>query len=422
MRSLFRQRLHSVAGQQYLQRLIILFPSAILKWSHLLSASMGLYLHKPLSFMEIQKTSAISGISSKPDNSPKTFYGLPQGSSLNAVVSDKIDDHNYLLKLSNGQTVHAQTQNELLPGQVLKLEVVKTGALPELRIVWPEQPGSTDASVLQNALKQLLPKQVNLGDFALALRQMAASSTEKAHPISTAIQDALGSFLSKEELMTAEGVKKGIDNSGVFLEAKLAQQLTPQGDIKGQLLALANTLQKTLSAQVNAGLALAVNQDLSEPLEAAHALLTKTEGALARIVLDQLASLPQENEPQTAWQLSIPFTDGAHTNAATLTIKREGHYNSLHSPPNWSVVLELNPPGLGTLNCKISLVNDKVDTYFWSESESSALQVQDHLDVLAQRYSEAGLTAGHLNVVDGARMIAGALEKELIPALVDEFA
>lgn len=368
--------------------------------------------------MEIQKSSAISDLSSKPDHPTQPFSGWPQGSSLNAVVGEKIDDHTYLLKLSNGQTVRAQTQNELAPGQALRLEVVKAGALPELKIVWPEQSAASTSLVLQNAFRQLLPKQINLSDFALALGRMAASSVAKVNPSSAAIQEVLSSLLSKKDLMTAEGVKKGIENSGLFLEAKLAQQLTPQGDLKGQLLILANTLHKLLTAEGGPGL----NRLSPELLEANQTLLAKTEGAIARISLDQLASLPQDDAPQTVWQLSIPFTDGAQTNAATLTIKHENHHNPLNSPPNWSVVLELNPPGMGTLNCKISLVNDKVDTYFWSECASGILQVRDHLDVLARRYGEAGLTVGHLNVVDGARMATEAPGRESRPALLDEFA
>ena len=372
--------------------------------------------------MEIQKSSAIQSISSNANQPPKDFSRMPAGSSLNAVVVDKAEDNTYTLKLSDGRLVRAHTDSELQPGQVLKLEVIKSGAIPELKIVLPEHTGSTTPLVLQNALRQLLPKQVNLTDFALALRQIASSSTAKNNPVNTAIQELLGSLLTKEDLMTEEGVKQAFNNSGAFLEAKLAHQLSPQGDIKAQLLALANALQKTSSAQVNPGLAHTLPDQLSAGLDPNNLLLAKTEGAIARIVLDQLASLPQINEPQTTWQIGIPFTDGAHTDTVNLKIKREDNSNPAYSQPNWSVVLELNPPGMGVLHCKISLFDDKVDTYFWSDFQDGITQVQDNLDMLANRYMEAGLAVGNLNVVDGARMTSEPDNKELMPSLLDEFA
>lgn len=222
--------------------------------------------------------------------------------------------------------------------------------------------------------------------------------------------------------MTADGVKQGIDNSGVFLETKLAHQLVTQGDIKGQLLMLANAIQKTSLTSANPNLAHTVSQELSKTLDMSNALLTKTEGAIAHIVLDQLASLPQNNGQQMTWQVSIPFTDGPHADTANLKINREDSHNPAQAEPNWSVVLELNPPGMGALNCKISLIDGKVNTYFWSDFEDGITRIHDHLGVLAKGYAEAGLSVGNLDVVDGARMAQETSKKELMPTLLDEFA
>jgi hypothetical protein len=373
--------------------------------------------------MEIQKTSATQNIISDSPNPQRDFSKLPSGSSLNAVVIDKADDNTYTLKLSDGQLVRAHTQNELLPGQLLKLEVVKTGSVSELKIVWPAPIAQTTQFNIQNVLRQILPKQVELTDFALALRQFANLTSEKSNPLSALIQQTLGTLPSKEDLMTAEGLKQGINNSGVFLEAKIAQQLTLQGDVKGQLLALADTLQKAPLTQVShSRLAQATTYATADKPEQSNSLLSKTEGAIARIVLDQLVSLPQNNEPQNTWQIGIPFTDGVHTDAVKLKITQEGRSNRDPYQSNWSVVIELNPPGMGIIHCKISLIDNKVDTYFWGDFQSSILQVQENLDLLANRYAEAGLAVGNLNVVDGARIASEIPEKKLMRTLLDDFA
>lgn len=373
--------------------------------------------------MEIQKTSATQSITPDSANPQRDFSKLPAGSSLNAVVIDKADDNTYTLKLSDGQLLRAHTQNELLPGQLLKLEVVKTGTVPELKILLPTLSTQTSPLAIQNALLQALPKQVDLTDFALTLRQFANLTSEKSNPLSAVIQQTLGTLPSKEDLMTAEGLKQGINNSGVFLEAKIAQHLTPQGDLKGQLLTLVDMLQKSPLNQVShSTLAQATAYVTADTADQSHSLLSKTEGAIARIVLDQLVSLPQNNELQNTWQIGIPFTDGAHTDTVKLKITQEGRSNQDPHHASWSVVLELNPPGMGLIHCKISLIDHKVDTYFWGDFQSSILQVHENIDILANRYVEAGLAVGHLNVVDGARIASENAEKRLMPTLLDDFA
>lgn len=375
--------------------------------------------------MEIQKTSAISGVSANTGKPPQDFSRLPAGASLNAVVAAKTGDNTYLLKLLDGRLIRAQTLNELALGQLLKLEIIKPGAVPELKIValppesHAEQP---TAVIVQNALRQLLPKQAELKDLTAILKQAAGLlSPGKNDPVSAAIQSTLAALPAKADLMTPEGVKQGIANSGVFLEAKLAHQLNPQGDIKGQLLVLANALQKTTPNATQDTVALQAFAD-NGPSGSPQALLAKTEGAIARITLDQLASLPQHDEVQNTWQISLPFANGQHTETVNLKIKREASHNPAQPQASWSIVLELKPPGMATLHCKVSLHADKVDTYFWSDSGPNMQQVQDNLGWLAQRYAEAGLATGHLNVVDPARMRSETTEKHHIPTLLDDFA
>jgi hypothetical protein len=373
--------------------------------------------------MEIQKTQAISGVSANANKPPQDFSKLQAGAMLNAVVSGITGDNTYILKLLDGRLIRAQTLNELALGQVLKLEVVKAGAVPELKIagVPPEHAGQPAALAVQNALRQLLPKQVELKDLTALLKQAAGIAQGKSEPVSAAIQSTLAALPAKTDLMTAEGVKQGIANSGVFLEAKLARQISPHGDIKGQLLVLAEALQKNPPTKADDA---AVFKSLADdgPTTSNPALLAKTEGAIARITLDQLASLPHNEESQNSWQISLPFTNGQHTESLNLKIKREPSRNPAQQQAGWSVVLELNPPGMAPLHCKVSLHADKVDTYFWSDSEPNLQQVQEHLGLLAQRYAEAGLTTGHLNVVDAARMRAETAEKTHLPTLLDDFA
>jgi hypothetical protein len=63
--------------------------------------------------------------------------------SLEAVVEAKLAENSFVLKLTGGQLLRAQTPHVLELGQILKLEVVKSGVVPELKIIersqsaWP---------------------------------------------------------------------------------------------------------------------------------------------------------------------------------------------------------------------------------------------------------------------------------------------
>jgi Flagellar hook-length control protein FliK len=381
--------------------------------------------------MEIQKVSAPQITITDSKSLSKALSQLQPGNSLNAVVAEKLTETSFILKLADGQLLRAQTPNVLELGQALKLEIVKAGAVPELKIVLPQQVMQPEQVVVQQALRQFLPKQQSLADFAVALRQMATMTEGKTRAVSTAIHEVLGAILSKNELTTPEGVKQGINNSGVFLEAKLANRLTPQGDLKGHLLTLVDALQKVQDNQAKIETPLTTPNNVTEAIptktlpnnlvgsiDKDNTLLNKTEGAIARIVVDQLASLPQNENQQNIWQIEIPFTHGQQTDTAKLKINRESKDNQPSDKANWSVVLELNPARMGTIHSKISLVDDRIDTYFWSDQQNLTALVREHLDLLANRYTEAGLSVGQLNALDGP---ASPTNSPALPTLLDEY-
>lgn len=397
--------------------------------------------------MEIQRPSAVLKPLFELKGLTRLLSELRLGSTLDAVVETKLSENNVILKLAGGQLLRAQTQLVLEPGQTLKLEIVKGGAVPELRVVLTEQAVAPEAFAIQQALRQFLPKQQSLNDIAATLQHISAAQTgtptRLPEPLSSTIREILGTLLSRDELSSAEGLKRGVNNSGIFLEAKLQNLpvLLP-GDLKSHLLTLLDTLQKlqlslpisTITAETAATLAkpstgspeiankaldtAALNLAIENP-ETTKILLNKTESALARIVLDQLASLPQNDSRQCVWQLEIPFTDGDHTDAAKLKINRERKTRQGIDQDRWSVELELNPPGLGTVHSRITLTGESIDTYFWSDQENTTHLIRDHLDLLSARYSQAGLEVGQLSASQGGAP-TGEKPYALLPKLLDE--
>lgn len=134
-----------------------------------------------------------------------------------------------------------------------------------------------------------------------------------------------------------------------------------------------------------------------QALELLRELATKTEGAISRIVLDQLASLPKEDGPRQQWQITLPFFNAdSGSDTARLKILKEEQESGNNVDVSWSVVLEIKPPGLGTVYSKIILNGDQVDTFFWSDSESTRAIIDLNLEKLEQKFLKAGLATGLL--------------------------
>lgn len=348
--------------------------------------------------MEIQKIARLNPITFE-NNTLKQFLAqLKPGAEVSAVVGDSLPDNTYVLNLQNGLQIKAQSQVILHTGSPITLKVTTAGNTPELTVVLPRQIRDNALNSVQETLKLMLPMQVDADDLVLALKNFPMLGSDKSSPLMNAIQALRESISPVEDLQTAEGLKQAVDQSGVFLENKLARQINPQDDFKAKLLVLADMIRKAEIVQSDTSES-RVNQS---SVDVNQALLAKTEAAIARIVVDQLAAVPQENEPQALWQFSLPCAQGDHDETVRLKIGRESGRNDDPSLRSWSVVLEMNPPGMGKLRCKISLHDQKVDTYFWGESAEDNQRINCHLEMLGTQLSSAGLTVGNLNVATSA--------------------
>jgi len=129
----------------------------------------------------------------------------------------------------------------------------------------------------------------------------------------------------------------------------------------------------------------------------------KVGAALARITVDQLASLPQPERPKTVWHLEIPYQDQERLDVLSLVIKKEPEkQTSPDEAPSalWSVDLELRPADLGTIRARLVLNGTRVSTYFWGEQAATRRLFQRHLGRLEQQLVRAGLTPAQLQVME----------------------
>jgi len=296
------------------------------------------------------------------------------------------NDKNLTLKLFTPQAVTLEFSKSNLAKDInsVSLQVIKSGDHPQFKLL----PAPTPEESINTALKEILPKELSTSLLLNQLTKNLVQNENVSETLKRLAQDILRNLPTKQQLTESALLKKNVDNSGLFLEAKLAQSegksasnLEP--DLKLKLTQLVNALQQ--------------DKGVIEKNTALQELQTKSEGALARLVLNQLKSLPQDDANRQAWTVELPFVDKKQAKSLQIQIEEENHKNAEQNNKTWSATLSLSPPNLSPLHCKISFFNGTVHTNFWSETGETVHIIEGNLDYLSERFEAIGLKPGNLN-------------------------
>ncbi len=416
----------------------------------------------------LQSLASLIGRGAAPAKPVEPIQALQAGQRLEARVLDRIGDRQLLLELA-GRRLVADSEVALPPGARVRLEVVKPGIRPELRVLdSARQPQIT-------GLKTFLPRQIPLAEAMRALADLATDSTDEATlptPLREPVVRLLRSLPTLKDLTSADTLARALERSGLFSEAHPSPDSLP--DLKQRLLHLAAVLRRlppetqesraetTAAEPPSTGTSGKAKPPASAPLaqprpgdaaatptrspgtgtpagqpsplpavtpeaprpdpsggERLESLLHKVSGAVARIVVDQLNSLPRPEDPTPTWHFELPFRQGQEFHDLRLTVRGE----KAASPGNagarpWTVDLEMDLPGLGQLQARLIYLNGEITTHLWSDRAATRALFERHLDHLAQRFRQAGLTPRTFRVTESA--IASPRPVPDTPPLIDE--
>lgn len=159
-------------------------------------------------------------------------------------------------------------------------------------------------------------------------------------------------------------------------------------DFKNDLFELMHTLKQGIAKHSE----LALTQTQVEGLQN---LQNKTENALAKVVLDQLHSVPKEDSGKQVWAFELPFLMNQHVETLKMEIQRDKKNQAdASASQHWSVNFTLTPPNLGEVQCVLSYQNGVVNTYFKNQQPQTTNLITQHLDSLKQQMQRVGLITG----------------------------
>ncbi len=373
-----------------------------------------------------------------------------------SVLSDTSQN---LVRLKIGVTEFiAQTQVSLRANQKITLDVIKSGEMPELRLVREAEIRNYQADILRSILPKQIPMQrlyANLqAVYTTILRslpqpgadpklQQPASTLQPLQNVSglpkagitdkevlqllqnltskgTGTQPALADRVGPQLIQAARNIlaavipnsgnitpaqlRQAILGYGLFMEAQLAAGQPPGASFKGDLLQLlfqiANLLKadkQHLPTQQATASQPSTPQVESGLIKLLEILFRHAEGSLARVHLNQLASLPSEESGRHVWQFEVPIRHQEHVDSFMIRLEQEQTKNRDNdAKPIWYVTLTFDIDPLGPVKAKISMHEDEVSTMFLAEKKESAELLNKRMAELSKAFTNSGLNVGKL--------------------------
>jgi len=153
-----------------------------------------------------------------------TVRSWSNGQILQAVVSQSLSSNQAIIQIGKLK-ISAQSNIPVAVGEKLTLEVIETGKLPLLRILRPV----SETVLLENLIRSALPKQSGLPPLLANLQQAAQTGNPYKFPapVLKAVQEILARLPDSQSISRPEVLRNAIQQSGIFLESKLAAAINP---------------------------------------------------------------------------------------------------------------------------------------------------------------------------------------------------
>lgn len=307
--------------------------------------------------------------------------------------------------LMSGKEITAQTNVQLKPGQQLLLQVIKTGAKPQLQIQQPTTQVSDQFVLIKNALpKQLLPQEVQQ-----SLKSILSSPLKTEANAAKLFSQIIENKAIPAQKIDSPAIKQALNTSGLLLEAQLAKGIIPSVDNKADMLRLLSlwmpAIKETIAVKQRAAPNDPSNVNNAENKLPAASLLERLtrllEGSITRVQTHQASSLPNEEGGRQIWQFEIPIKVSDAVEHPLVQIERDDSKQDGEGNSGWSVNLSFNFETLGPVQSRIGLEGEAISVTFWSEIPSTRHLIQEKLPLLEAALRHVGLKIGNMASAPG---------------------
>lgn len=292
---------------------------------------------------------------------------------------------------------------ELGPPTVLKAEV--RGDAP------PAEPLET------RTLRALLPRAESLEPTLEAVETLhrAPGRGENAPALARAAESLVTNLPTPERLTSAPALRQAVLDSGIFLEARLADAAVTghaddlKGDLKANMLRLLEVAMPTRGEpEAQDALRMPAAKDGSgmsstAPSQSERPMAALLDSALARIELSQMQSARATTPTSATWVIDLPVRapEGMHVIGLRVEQHESRASAGAASESTFSVSVSIPMGVLGTLHARLALRGEQLSAGLWADSSEAVAMVQSHLDALDARLRAAGIDCAGLHCFKG---------------------
>lgn len=369
-------------------------------------------------------------------------------SQLIQAIITKITDKQLFLNI---QGVKANTPKptglDLHVGDTLKLQIEQLKPMPQFRIV-RFQP-TPNLNVINTAAKSVNPEQISILPMLKNISFVANRPALHPSPLSAetnmAVRNLFKQIPSVFNLKTAPQVKEHLQNSGLFVENKIKNEILSaiqhvhvnkissskanlnikpllERDLSVQLHRIADLIRAQLTPtktdnnkthtptntntnprQQPSRLTTnqATLQNITQREEAMQTFLRQIESSLTHMQQTQLQTLNESQAGRPVWLMELPVKDGQNIDLFELRIEQDetSQTGDTDAKKIWNVTLSFNLEGLGKIKAHITMQDDLISTQFYSDKAETLNLFQENFDLLRNRLSYNGLNVGKIKCI-----------------------
>lgn len=310
-------------------------------------------------------------------NSPLSSL-LTVGQLLTATVKP-INNHQVQLNIAN-QTLIANTKQPITANGSVQVKVNQVSPEIQLSIVptSAKQSGNLgNQNIVQAAYRQFIPSQAPLTQVFQQINMLQPLPPNLQTPLHQLIEQAT----KRNQDLNAESIKQKLNDSGLFLESKLATQ-------SGKLLA--QNLKNDLKSQILQLQQQVAHIQQENPSNNVNKLANLLNQALSRLTVQQV----QLFENPTITPLEIPYERTKDNEKDNIEF-RKVQKNDQHQ---WEAYIDSTLAD-GLLSVKLKLSdNGALDCYLWCETDTLQNKVEQQLNSLGELLSETGLKLNNIQI------------------------
>jgi len=364
-------------------------------------------------------------------------------SQLIQAIITKITDKQLFLDIQGVKANTLKPANlNLQVGDTLKLQIEQLKPMPQFRIVSLQNTKNIDLT--SQAVKNIISQDSAITPMLKNLSFVANRPALRPSPLSADTNAAVRTLFKQLpavfNLKTAAQIKSQLQNSGMFIESKIKNQILSsiQGmqinklssdkikvnikplldvDLGVQLHRLAALIRTQLATPTNitnqtrpvvnnkvvvqqpnrVPTEQASLQNITQREEAMQTFLRQIESSLTHMQQTQLQNLSESQAGRPLWLMELPIKNGQDIDLIELRISQdETNQAEGEDKKVWNVTLKFDLNGLGNIKAHIKMQNDIISTQFYSEKTEILSLFRENFDFLRSRLNSNGLNVGNI--------------------------